>query len=287
MYARRVIRKINSIGRIHEVSQATLESLADNERKCSNIVVSLTSYGDRINKVHLSIKSIMMQSLAPKEIVLYLDKDSDDVPLTHSLECLKEHGLRIVRGVDNIKSHKKYHYAMLEYPEDCIITIDDDVIYDNDVLESLYCSYIKYPNCISARRAHRIKVVNGRVAPYSEWHHEWREKSPCPRKSLFAVGVGGVLYSPHILCDTAFDKELKMRLCPNADDVWLKVMEALTGVGTVWVPNKNAHPYSIKGLHETPLYISNALEGGNDEQLRRAMGYFGLSADAFIDNQEG
>ena len=64
-----------------------------------NVVVSLTSYPARLPQLHLVIRSLLHQSLAPREIVLYLGADTrdEDIPATlRQLEkykqFLNEHG---------------------------------------------------------------------------------------------------------------------------------------------------------------------------------------------------
>ena len=52
--------------------------------------------------------------------------------------------IRLVPG--DIRSHKKYLYAIMEFPEDTIITVDDDVYYNSQMIEILVNTSIKYPN---------------------------------------------------------------------------------------------------------------------------------------------
>ena len=43
-----------------------------------------------------------------------------------------------LRWCDDIGSHKKYFYAMQEFPDDIIVTVDDDMYYDTDMIRRLY-----------------------------------------------------------------------------------------------------------------------------------------------------
>lgn len=38
---------------------------------------------------------------------------------------------------EDIRSHKKYWYAISEYPGMSIITVDDDIIYSSDTIKDL------------------------------------------------------------------------------------------------------------------------------------------------------
>lgn len=47
-----------------------------------------------------------------------------------------------------MRAHGKYHYAMQDFPNSIIVTVDDDMIYPNDTIESLWNAHVKYPNCV-------------------------------------------------------------------------------------------------------------------------------------------
>ena len=67
-------------------------------------------------------------------------------------------------------SYKKLVPTLDLYPNDIIITVDDDVYYSNDLVLSLYNSYLNDMDKISCLRASVITFKNdGTVAPYNEW----------------------------------------------------------------------------------------------------------------------
>ena len=55
------------------------------------------------------------------------------VYLVYQRNCLdqQKRGLTI-RFCEDLKAHKKYYYAFKEYPDDIVITVDDDVIYPQE-----------------------------------------------------------------------------------------------------------------------------------------------------------
>ena len=153
------------------------------------ITVSMTSYGNRLNLVHIAIKSIMEQTRKADAIVLYLAED-DSLKKIPQEEELTKAGLRIERHVRDLKSHKKYFYAMQEYSESLIVTVDDDTIYDENLLEDLYKEHLIYPKSVICRRGHRMTKRNGEIAPYDLW--EGCVRSEIPEKGICATGVGGI-----------------------------------------------------------------------------------------------
>lgn len=62
---------------------------------------------------------------------------------------LQKYGLEI-RFCDDLRSHKKYYFAMQEYPEDIVILFDDDMFYPKNTIKKLYELYKKFPSDICA-----------------------------------------------------------------------------------------------------------------------------------------
>lgn len=60
-----------------------------------DIIVSLTTFDERLFEVHLSIASIMEQTLKPNRIILWIDHKYKNQPLPKSLSLLVDRGLEI------------------------------------------------------------------------------------------------------------------------------------------------------------------------------------------------
>lgn len=109
---------------------------------------------------------------------------------------------------------------MLKYPEDVIITIDDDVEYPPTFIEDCIKSYEEYPNMINACRVHKIKYIGDRLLPYRLW--EWESQETEPSYDLFFTGVGGVVYPPGILKDYLNIEDIKEYI--YTDDILLNAL---------------------------------------------------------------
>lgn len=237
------------------------------------IVASLTSYPQRIATVHLTIKSIMKQYLRPDYIWLVLSKKQfpkleNDLP--KELLMLKNKGLIIKWVDDDIKPHKKYFYAMKEMSDAIIVTFDDDVIYDKDVLNILYESYLQNPQCVSCMRAHRLTMKKAKINKYQDWIRE--DNSLFGKASHFAVatGIGGVLYPPKAFGDEAFDVDFIKNNCINTDDLWLKVMEIKYNRPVI-LAARHRPIKLIEGTQETALYTQNVYNNENDRSMDRIL----------------
>ncbi len=243
------------------------------------IIVSLTSYPARFPTLPICLKSILNQTLKPTKVILWLDKDVSLENIPQEILKLQKKGLEIRCGGDPLKPHKKYIHAMKEFRDACIVTVDDDVIYTRDMLASLYASYKKYPNCISARRVHKILYdINHKAVDYNSWDYDCK-KDPGPSLQLFATGVGGVLYPPHIfdMDSEYFNPQNIMDNAWSVDDVWLKFVENSLNIPVAWVPNKQTHPFYItnKELAKTSLYIANVHNNRNDVAIEKCEQFFG------------
>ena len=244
------------------------------------IVVSLTSYPARFNTLHLCLKSLLHQSVKPDKLILYLDLTVDKNKIPRKILALKKKGLIIKNICNDIKPHKKYFYAMQEFPDAVIVTADDDIIYDFHWLESLWNSYKKYPNAISARRVHLItRDQNKKAMPYNSFVFEceaFRE----PSSELLATGHSGVLYPPHLfhLEKNYFKEENIKKYCVNADDIWLKFIELKENIPVVFAPSEFSKPLPIQNesLKNTALQNKNVLENQNDIAIKNCESFFGF-----------
>ena len=105
----------------------------------SDIVVSLTSYGVRVNDtLPYTLYSLLCQTRVPNRIIVWLDNDNwNDDTLPPILKKIKEFGVEF-RFVEDIRSYKKLIPALKSFPDNVIITVDDDLYYNPQTLEWLY-----------------------------------------------------------------------------------------------------------------------------------------------------
>lgn len=240
------------------------------------IIVSLTSYPERINSVYIPIESMLNQTVKADKIILWLAKEEfpnlyKDLPA--NLLELQKFGLYIEWCDENLKSHKKYYYALQKFPDDIIITIDDDLIYDKYLIEILLDSYKKFPRAISAMRVHLITAEEknkDKIAPYRTWIKEYNKWFQEPSMQLFATTGAGTLFPPYSLSKKVFDKKMILENCLYADDIWLKIMQVLIKTPVVLANRYQPLSY-IDGTQENALWKSNVIDNKNDLQLNNLL----------------
>lgn len=265
----RIVRRLVTEGRLW--LPVTQKNVAQ------DVVVSLTSYPARLPQLHLVIRSLLHQKLAPREIVLYLGNDTRDEDIPSSLRELEKYNFTIKTGYEDLKPHKKYFFAMQEYPDDAVITVDDDVIYDKDFVQDLYNCYKKFPGCVASRRVHRmIQDTLGNIKSYNDWQWECTQILE-PSHQLFSTGCGGALYPPKVLPPETFDAEAIKAHCLNTDDIWLKFMELKADVKVVFTNSKVIHPLTVRNTQASALMHTNtAGENRNDINIRAMEDFTGI-----------
>jgi hypothetical protein len=248
------------------------------KRLCDEeVVVSLTSYGDRIHTAHLTIESIMQQTVRPNRIILWLAEDEfKEEMLPVALLMQKERGLEIAYYKD-IESYKKLIPSLTRFPKACIITVDDDVVYEPDLVEKMIKAHIEHPSDICATRIHAVKLrSNGKPDKYTNWTSCVKE---CPENNnlSFSVGVGGILYPPDCFTDEVFNQNVFMDICGEEDDVWFNAMRLLKGtrITKVFTINPKGDFMLLPSSKISSLWEKNR-KGGNDDAIQAVYSRYGL-----------
>lgn len=240
--------------------------------KKSDIIVSFTSFPARINNVWQVVECMLRQSYQPNKIILWLSEDQfpceEDIP--QNLLERQNDIFEIHRVPDDFKSHKKYYYTSLQYPDDLIFLIDDDIYYDTHLIERVMKAHLKYPNAIIANYASCVGYKeDGCLAPYASWQSfAYKHKI----SDVFFGSGGGTLFKPSMMyCDlTKIDMALK--LTPTADDIWLNAMARLAKIPVVVISNNII--LSIYSKDNINLSDSNIGDSKNDVQLANIINYY-------------
>lgn len=259
---------------LDQMVRATNFGLNRGDERERSVTVSLTTIPSRIYEIGTTIESILMQSFKPDRIVLWLDRDGiteSELPL--SLRGQMERGLT-VRFCEDIGPHTKLIPALKEFPDDVIITVDDDILYPNYVLERLYRDYLLDKTKIYCNRARFISVLNRNDFRYEQ---DWKNVSTeVEGLNLLPLGVGGVLYPPGVLGDDVFDLALQKELAPRADDIWFKAMSLKRGVVCKRIAGMR-HIFPMRPhSQEVGLQLTNVKAGGNETQISACFDHFDL-----------
>ncbi|MDQ0595111.1 hypothetical protein QFZ37_003480 [Chryseobacterium ginsenosidimutans] len=245
-----------------------------------NIIVSITTFPERISKIWIVIECMLRQTLLPNKIILWLSKEQfpnemNDIP-KKLLKYYHNNQIEINFVDDDLRSHKKYYYAFQEYPDDLIITIDDDIFYPSNIIEDLISLHNEFPDTICCHRAHKVlREEDGKISKYAKWQKVFGISGPT--FDLFHTSGGGTLYKASFFNKEVLNKKTIKEQCFMADDVWLNVMAQINKTKTVksnyfsnLIPIENKKSFF-------KLSEQNVQHGGNDVQLYNLIKNYNLN----------
>ncbi|MDR0662362.1 MAG: hypothetical protein LBF76_03180, partial [Holosporales bacterium] len=146
--------------------------------------------------------------------------------LPKELLHLRQFGLSI-QWCEDLKSLKKIIPSLRSYPDDVIVTADDDIMYPPYWLEHLYAAHQKNPSYVQARMAYSVPLgTEDEIAAYPGYAGEKEDVLPF---SYTPSGWGGVLYPPHSLHEETTPTDIAMKIAPYDDEIWCWAMMVLQG----------------------------------------------------------
>jgi hypothetical protein len=251
------------------------------------LIVSLTTYGSRIYDVKYVLYSLIVQSVLPEKVIVWLSNTEynslEKIP--SELDIFKLFNVEFIL-CDDLKSYKKLIPALELYPEKIIVTADDDVFYKKQWLEKLWKQHIREPNTIAAHCAHKILFDNNKkIKSYILWKNNI--SAHCPSLYYLPTGCGGILYQKRLLHKDICNAALFTKLAPAADDIWFYFMAFLnkTKISVVTGPYnklKYVDIYKEYGLNNKPaLSLQNIANGHNDRQLHNILNHYNIDEDTF------
>lgn len=244
--------------------------------KQEQIIVSFTSFPTRIKKVHLVAQCMLRQTWHNLRVILWLSRDqfpNENIPL--NLERLRQYGLEIRFVDEDLRSHKKYYYTFLEFPNTLCFLVDDDLFYPSTIIESSYKKYVEYgaKHVVVANYGFEMTYnFDGTLKKYTDWKRCDNSKFEMSEKTFFGSG-GGTLMRPSDMYTDVCNMELSRKLTPLGDDIWLNAMTRL-GCNKIVVMSDYNH-MSIPIRKDVKLWDLNKLDNnGNDNQIMAIQNYY-------------
>lgn len=231
----------------------------------NTLIVSFTSYPARIQKVYLVAKTLLAQRGVDNfKVVLWLSieqfpKGIDSLPSNLTDLCPKGLDIRFVN--DDLRPHKKYFYAFKEYPNNIVITVDDDVLYPSTLIKKLYEVHCEHPKEVIYNRG---AIITKKA--YDTWAIV--DKRDEMRDDVLPTGVGGVLYPPHCYNEKIFDVDAIKATCISTDDLWLSTMCRLNKTKSVYTGGKYGLINTVSS-QKFALCNINCGGGKNDLSIRK------------------
>lgn len=265
-------RSINKKQVLKQINKLSTFGVEQTSNQTPRFIVSLTSYPERISTIHYTLFSLLRQSIKPNELILWLGDEkfpNKEKDLPQTLLRLKKFGLTI-KWCQDIRAYTKLLPALREYPDDIIITADDDIFYPRDWLEKLCRAYYQNPSYIHCHWISVVTTENNKIMSPKKWLKGVNECAPSFHN--FLLGVGGVLYPPHSLHKDVFNEKFK-QLSPLNDDIWFWAMAVLNNTKINLIPEGYSSLTYIDSDRElglnnkTSLQQQNIHQNYNDNQI--------------------
>lgn len=248
-------------------------------RQDADVIVSLTSYGERLSDLKYTLLSLVLQSVKPEKVIVWI-AIGEHIP--EDLRIFEKYGIEFSFCKD-ILSYKKLIPALCEFSNKDIVTADDDIFYDRHWLKKLVDEKKKFPECIVAHIAHKVCFDSGgKLLPYNDWNHNVEQEKGS--RLLFPTGGGGVLWNSTDFYKDICNEALFTKLAPKADDVWFYFMSAVMNGTKIKVVKSPCNQlryvdiYKEYGLNgKSTLASENVEQNLNDKQIANIMSYYGIS----------
>lgn len=249
-----------------------LKKLNEENREVE-VIVSLTTFPTRINKIWIVIECMLRQSYSPDKIILWLSKEQfpNKNYLPKRLLKLQARGLEIVLCEGDIRSHKKYYYTLKKYAGSILITVDDDFIYPSTMIQELIDESVLNPKMICCHRALKIKTNGNQILPYNEWEYIYGKMGPA--FNIFFTSGGGTLFPPNSMHAEVLNEDVFVKYCLHADDIWLNIMSQIANTKIIKVESK-FQLIPILNKNDITLTSINVDQKLNDLQLEEIRKFY-------------
>ncbi len=122
--------------------------LNNNSYYHNKIIVTLTSWKGRINFIHKNLEKLLNNTIKPKRLILNLSKEEFpkknlELPIEILNLLEKYNNFEIFWVNKNNNVFKKLIPTLNRFKRDIIITVDDDILYPNDLFENMLKCYKK------------------------------------------------------------------------------------------------------------------------------------------------
>lgn len=251
------------------------------------VYVSVTSVYSRQEFLLDCLLNIIKQTITPTKIFVYLSEDKSffDEGFKNKVidnkalyNILQNNIFEVLWGKDIGPYGKLLPLLKQKINEDCfIITIDDDTIYNNCLIENLIKDYTKY-KCVINYRGFVPLIDNDDLISFD---YEKRNFINNKHINNFATGKGGILYHPSFFKNVeglVFRNDIYNDTCKFADDIWLHIVRIINKVPCYvefntkkWLTREHYPKECLNLINNINKYSEDIKENKNTIQFRETI----------------
>lgn len=223
------------------------------------IILSMATMPCRKERLKENLPSIYSQSYDFDVLILNVNNNVTDEDMNWYNELSNSYDkIMVNKCEDKWKSCNKLLPTLKMYPDDIIITIDDDIFYPKDCIKELIMQYLKTPDCIVAHEINPLKIIDNKINYDNGYDIKLKQKEW--GKYL----TGCALFPPHIFDNTELYDYDKMIYCTDGihDELWFWINSTLNGVQCIGLNYVKSFQMDIKTPWKDEEYrISSVLNG--------------------------
>jgi hypothetical protein len=239
------------------------------------VVISVTSYPARFSYLSKTLKTLITQTTKAHSIRVYIE-GKDFHSLDSSLLELRKFGVEFCPTPSGWRAATKLIPEALreEVGQELILYLDDEIVYDCQLVENLLYSYEKNPEFdVIFNWGHIVPSWDSEqdcLPSYSNWITT--DVEPSSNSSIVPLGVAGVLIKRgSIPLEIANLEQFKS---VSNDDLWFWCHFVQKGLLMKKSLIDCKPPVYWKGSQEYALWKTNVTQGENDNILKRLFNEF-------------
>lgn len=182
-------------------------------------MVSIASYPKRDPLLPAVFQALSKQTIVPNKWILVLSVEDYPHGLPKHLINLEKRGIEILWVKNNPYAVKKLIPVIKKYPEIGVITLDDDIIYHQSLIEGL----IKYSEIFSGTIIGYVGKTLFKKG--NELNIYYRDSRPTTLETdtnqVYLIGWGGIYYPPKSLDKRILEMDAVHKIVPGrGSDIW-------------------------------------------------------------------
>jgi Glycosyl transferase family 2 len=250
-------------------------TLLPRKQAISDVVISLTTFPERLPTLWLTLSSLLAQTVLPEKIYVHVARDEvlPDRDQKYIDEYNNTDRVEIIIVELNFKSYNKLVHIWRNLSGKRVITVDDDLYYDRSLLEKLVAASDALPDkIICGRGLCMLQKSEAEFIPFLFWP----KAVEIAGTGVFLQGAAGVLYPPGCLHTDVTNSVLFEELAPGNDDIWFHTAAVLHGTA-VYSVGVDWHNHRHIAIRDNRTLKSKNWTGQQDYCHRRVMEHYGLT----------
>ena len=233
------------------------------------IILSMTTIPKRKDRLTDNLPAILNQSYKFDKLIINIDDNlsDDDYDFYNALKKIDDR-IEINKAEAKWRSCNKLLPTLKKYPDDVIITVDDDIYYPKDTIKKLVEKWKEEPDCIIAHEINPIAISSDNK--YVTYLNAF--DIMLMQKEFGKYFSNCCLFPPHVFDGTDLYDYDKMMECTNGthDELWFWVQSTINGVYCIGLDYvRSFAPEMLKQYEEGEYQLTNI--NNSNEKIKEYM----------------